>query len=219
MKKRVYITAACLLMIFMTACGGPSKAKVEEVQSVYAQLVDRHNEVVALYANLEHDELSQQLDEMAESLKSIGQQDTKEMTNEELDEIIVDLNEHIARYDEILASIEEIEAEDKEIQAIPVTLKNNTGVSLYQLYLYKASETDKGENLVEDMGYLDGNQTCSILNLYMTEDEMLWRLEALDEDGNVIESADIDFTGCGEDGVTVLMEYSFDSMEGWLELE
>lgn len=206
-------------MIFMTACGGPSKAKVEEVQGVYAQLVDRHNEVVALYANMEHDELSQQLDEMAENLKSIGQQDTKEMSNEELDEIIADLNENIAKYDEILASIEEIEEEDKKIQAIPVTLKNNTGVSFYQLYLYKASETDKGENLVEDMGYLEGNQTCNILNLYMTEEEMLWHLEALDEEGNVIESADIDFTGYGEDGVTVLMEYSFDSMEGWLELE
>lgn len=206
-------------MIFMTACGGPSKAKVEEVQGVYAQLVDRHNEVVALYANMEHDELSQQLDEMAENLKSIGQQDTKEMSNEELDEIIADLNENIAKYDEILASIEEIEEEDKKIQAIPVTLKNNTGVSFYQLYLYKASETDKGENLVEDMGYLEGNQTCNILNLYMAEEEMLWHLEALDEEGNVIESADIDFTGYGEDGVTVLMEYSFDSMEGWLELE
>lgn len=219
MKKRVYILVTCLLMINMAACGNPSKEKIEEVQNVYAQLVSLHNDVVDQYAQLDNEELSEQLDAMAENIKSIGYQDAKDMTNKELDQVIADLNENIATYDDILASIEEIKSKDKGIIAIPVTLRNNTAVTLYELYLHKASETDKGENLLEDMEYLEGGDTCNILNLYMKEDEMLWQLEALDEDGNIIESVEIDFTGYGEDGVTVLMEFSFDSMEGWVELE
>lgn len=219
-KKSALLLVVGVTVALMTACGGPSKEKVKEVQEVYAQLVNRHNEVVEAYAGMSDETLGRQLDEMAENLNTIGQQDTKNMTDEELDKIIADLNENIVMYDDIYASMEEMkQQEEEEILAIPVTLVNHTGLELYQMYLYKASETDKGDNLVEDMEYLDGNATFNILNLYMTEEEMLWHLEAMDEKGNVIESADIDFTGYGEDGVTVHMKFSFDTMEGWVELE
>lgn len=221
MKKKVQVLLIGLAVISAAGCGGPSKEKVEEVQSVYAELVSRHNEVVEEYADSEDTSLSTQLDEMAEKINDIGQQDTKDMTNDELDGIIADLKENIAVYDDILVSIEKIREEEKkeEMYAVPITIKNNTGVKLFQLYLHKASEEDKGDNLAEDIGYLDGYQTLNILNLYMTEDDMLWHLEAIDEEGNVIESADVDLTGYGDDGVTVSMEYSFDTMEGWVNLE
>lgn len=203
----------------MTACGGPSEEKVQEVQESYAQLVSRHNEVIESYAGLNDDTLNGKLDEMAENLNSIGQQDTKNMTDEELDAIIANLNENIAMYDEIHASIEEMKQQEKEILSVPVALVNHTGIDFYQMYLYKASETDKGKNLVEDMEYLGGNAIGNIVSLYMTEDEMLWHLEAMDLDGNVIEDTEIDLSGYEEDGVTIHMNFSFDSMEGWVELE
>ena len=53
----------------------------------------------------------------------------------------------------------------------------------------------------------------------MTKGEELWHLEALDDGGTVIESADIEFTEEHKNGVTINMEYSFDSMEGWIKIE
>lgn len=218
MRKSKFIIM-CLLMLFMTACGTPSKEKIKEVQSVYAEVVDLHNEVVAEYADLDDDTLSEELNTIAEGIKKIGGQDAMRMTDAELDDTIKELKQSIALYDGIQAKVKALKEGKEEIYAIPVTLRNDTGIALYEMYLYKASETDKGDNLVEDMGFLEGNQTCSISNLYMTKDEMLWHLEALDEDGNMIESADIDLSGYDEDGVTVIMKFSFDDMEGWLEIE
>lgn len=221
MKKKLGLLLLLMSAVLMTACGGPSKAKIEEVQGVYAQLVSRHNETVEAYADTEDGSFSTELDEMAERLKAIGKQDAKNMSAEELDAVMTELENYLVRYDEIMASIEELKTEKpaENMIAVPVTFKNNTGVELFELYLYKASDENKGDNLVEDIGFLDGYQTRNIVNLYMAEDERLWKLEAIDEEGNVIESAEIDFTGFGEAGVTIHMEYSFDSMEGWIELE
>lgn len=222
MKKRMQIMLFCMAAVLTAACGNePSKEKVMEVQEAYAELVNCHNEVIEAYADVKDDSLSKELDEMSEKINSIGQQDAKELTNEELDAIKKELKESIEIYDGIMDSIGQLKEKEtnEKIYSIPVTIRNNTGIKLFQMYLYPASETNKGDNLVEDIGYLDGYQTRNILNLYMNEDEMLWRLEALDEDGNMIESADIDFTGFGEDGVTLKMEFSFDSMEGWIVTE
>lgn len=220
--KRVQTALLCLTIVLAAACGGPSEEKVKEVQSAYAELVNRHNEVIEAYADLKDDSLSQELDEMAEKINTIGQQDTDGMTEEELDDVIADLKDNIASYDDILASIGKIKEQentDEETSAVPLTIRNETGVPLYQLYLYPASDKDQGDNLVEKIGYLDGNQTYNLVNLYLAEDEMLWHLEAIDEEGNIIESADVDFAGCGEDGAVIILKYSFDTMKGWIEME
>lgn len=223
MKKKM---GMCLLVcagICLTACGGPSVEEIQEVQEMYAQLVSSHNEAVEAYANLEDDSLSKELDEMAVEIESMGKQDTQNMTQEELDAIETQLQEHLTKYEEMQTSIQELETAaqtpTEDMLAIPVTFKNNTGVDLYQLYFYKASDTEKGDNLVEDIDYLASYQTRNILNLYMEEEEQLWILEGIDEEGNTIQYAEIDFTGYGEEGVTIVMEYSFDTMEGWIEME
>lgn len=220
MKKIRMVWLFAVLML-LSACGGPSKAKIEEVQSVYAQLVNSHNEVIEAYADLEDDSFSKELDEMAQMLRNIGKQDAQNMTDEELDAVIIELQKNITRYNEIKESIEVLKAETdvEELQAIPVTIRNNTGVRLFRIYLYAVSDSDKGENLVEDIEYLDAYQTRNIHNLYMPDGEKMWHLEAYDEDGNTIEDAEVDFTEYGEEGVTINLEYSFSEMAGWIEME
>lgn len=209
----------CFAAMTATACGGPSGEKIAGVQGVYADLVNFHNEIVEAYAELEDDSFREELDAMAEKIDDIGQQDTQGMTNEELEAVVNELNEYKKTHDGILASIQEMESEEpeKKIYEVSVTIENNTGVIIHNLYLYKASDTDKGKNLLEDMECLDGLATLNILNLYMAEDEMLWHLEASEDSGNVIESADVDFTGKAEEGVKIIMKFSFDSMEGWID--
>lgn len=219
-KNKGKVILICLAVMAASACGNPSGEKFAKVQGIYADLVNLHNEAVEEYAELEDDSFGAELDAMAEKIDEIGQRDTQGMTNAELDAVVDEMNNYKEKYDEMLVSMREMKAgeTEKEVLEVPVTIENNTGVSIYGLYLYKASEEDKGENLIKDMEYMDGFQTLNILNLYMTEEEMLWHLEAVEDSGKVIESVDIDFTGKTEKGVTIVMKFSFDSMEGWVEV-
>ena len=205
----------------LVACGKASGEEIAMAQGMYADLVEQHNEVAEAYASVEDDSLGKELDEMAEKVESMGQQDIHGLNGAELDAIVEEMNGYAKEYEGMLASLEEIKVQEEggEVYAVPVTLKNSTCVALYEVYLYEASSTDKGENLIKDMEYLDGLGTLNILNIFVTEGEELWHLEAMDEDGGVIESADIEFTQEHKDGVTIKMEYSFDSMEGWVKLD
>lgn len=211
----------CLAVLLLAGCGGPPAEKIEEARSVYTELVNRHNEVIEAYANVEDDSLDGELDSMAEQINLIGQQDVEQMSEEELDAIIEKLQANIAMYDGILESIGrmgEIEPTD-DAAGISVTIRNNTGVDLKEVYLYRTSEESEKVNLAEDIGGLGGFGVLSIVNIYMTGEETVWHLEAIDTDGNIIESADIGFDGYQNKEVTINLEYSFDSMEGWVELE
>ncbi len=220
-KNKGKIIFICILCLAGTGCGGPSGEQIAAVQGTYADLISLHNEVVEAYADLEDDAFSQELDAMAGKIDSMGQQDAREMTVEELDAVAGEMAVYKETYEEMLAAIREMkdEAQGEKIYEVPVAIENNTGVLIHNLYLYKAGDTDKGKNLVEDDGCLEGFQTLNILNLYMTEEEMLWHLEAAEESGKVIESVDIDFTDKVEKGVTIVMKFSFDSMEGWVEFK
>ncbi len=220
-KNKGKVFLICLLCLAGAGCGGPSGEQIAAVQGTYADLISLHNEVVEAYADLEDDSFGKQLDAMADKMDSIGQRDTQGMTAEELDAVAAEMAAYKETYDEMLAEIQEMKdgEQGEKIYEVPVAIENNTGVLIHSLYLYKAGDTEKGENLVGDAGCLEGFQTLNILNLYMTQDEMLWHLEAAEESGKVIESVDIDFTDKAEDGVTIVMKFSFDSMEGWVEFK
>lgn len=221
MGKAGKILLMSLIATSFSACGSASGEEIARVQGMYADLAEQHNDVVEAYAGVEDDSLGEELDEMAEKIESMGQQDIHGLNDAEMDAIVEEMNGYAKEYEKIQASLEEIKEQERgtEIYAVPVSLKNSTCVALHEVYLYQASSTDKGENLVKDMGYLDGLGTLNILNIFVTEGEELWHLETMDEDGGVIESADIEFSKEHKDGVTVRMEYSFDSMEGWVEVE
>lgn len=221
MIKHGKAISLCLAVLLLTGCGGPPAEKIEEARSVYTELVNRHNEVIEAYADVEDDSLDGELDSMAEQVNLIGQQDVEQMSGEELDAIIEKLQANIAMYDGILESIGQmgkIEPTD-DAAGISVTIRNNTGVDLKEVYLYKASEESEKVNLAEDIGGLAGFGVLSIVKIYITGEETVWHLKAIDTDGNIIESADIGFDDYQNKEVTINMEYSFDSMEGWTELE
>ena len=210
-----------LIATVFAACGKASGEDIARVQGMYADLVEQHNEAVEIYAAVEDDSLCGELEEMAKKVESIGQQDTQGMDEAELDALVKQMDDYAKEYEKILAALEEVREQEGEagIYAVPVSIKNSTCVNLYEIYLYEASSTDKGENLVKDMENLDGLGTLNILNIFVDKEDELWHLEAMDEEGNVIESADIEFTEEYKNGVTINMEYSFDSMEGWMKLE
>ncbi len=210
-----------LMATMLAACGGASGEEIARAQTMYADLVEQHNEVVEAYAGVEDDSLGKELEEMGGKIESMGQQDIQGMDEGQLDALVEQMNGYAKEYEKMMASLEEIKEQEgqPEIYAVPVSLKNSTCVDMHEVYLYEASSTDKGENLVKDMGHLDGLGTLNILNVFVTKGKELWHLEAMDDEGNVIEAADFEFKEDYKDGITVNMEYSFDSMEGWIKLE
>lgn len=208
-----------LAVMGLIGCGGAPKEKIEEAQSVYAQLVTRHNEVIEAYAGVEDDSYSKTLNEMSDKINAVGQKELKDFSEEEIDAIIEDLQSNLSIYDEIMTSVEASGKEQKERKGIAVTIKNNTSVNLYELYLYQKEDESEKQNLVADMGYLGGYDTFNIVQFYLDEEDETVVLEALDESGNMIESGEIDMSDVGEDGITIKMEYSFETMEGELIIE
>ena len=52
----------------------------------------------------------------------------------------------------------------------------------------------------------------------MEKGETVWHLETMDEDGLVIESEDVDLSPYQGGDVVIEMYFSFDTNEGWLEI-
>jgi len=101
MLKNVKFTAILLIAIFcitsIVSCG-PSQEKVEAVQNKYAELLNLHNEIVELceiFEIGEDTEIGQAVNEYADLLNSIHNEDLNNCSNDELDSFISDLNEAI----------------------------------------------------------------------------------------------------------------------------
>lgn len=223
MKKSFFVCLLIMVIMVLMACGDFSGEQVKEVQMLYAQVVDSHNAVVELYADFEDEILTKELDVMAEEIKYMGMQDTKKMTKEERILIWEQLKSYLVRYNEMKLYISELavrQQEQKETKefAITITFLNNTGIDLYQLYLYNVSSNDKGENFAEDIVCFASYETRNVLNFFMSKDDCCCIIEAFDEGGKQIIYSEIDFSNCQEE-VTIDMNYNFDDMEGWIVLK
>lgn len=114
-----------LMAASLAACGKASGEEMAMAQGMYADLVEQHNEVAEAYASVEDDSLGKELDEMAEKVESMGQQDIHGLNGAELDAIVEEMNGYAKEYEGMLASLEEIKVQEEgaEVYAVPVTLK------------------------------------------------------------------------------------------------
>ena len=97
MKKTALLLIAILCITTIISCG-PSQEKIDKVQTKYAELVALHNDVVDLCAILEiyeDDTIGPAINEIADLLNSIKDEELNQYSNDELDGFISDLNEAI----------------------------------------------------------------------------------------------------------------------------
>ena len=93
-------------------------------------------------------------------------------------------------------------------------------MSFYEVYFYNTEDEGSRTNLMmDDPETYDGLEIYNLVNLVMDKDETVWHLEMIDDEGNVIESEDVDLAPYDGAGVIIEMKYSFDTNEGWLELK
>ena len=114
-KTRFIVLAVAVAMILgclaMSSCG-PDKKKVEEIQTKYAELVDKlNNELKPLIEEL-YEVITQDIldayDEMADVVNELGAISTDDMSNDELDAHIKDIEDGSAEIDKVIAILSDL---------------------------------------------------------------------------------------------------------------
>ena len=224
MMKRVKSVAVSWMaaLMVLTGCGTQGGEAMDACKARYAQLVDEHNVVAALYADSAVLEYEEQLNRLGGRIKEIGELDVGVMESEELEALMTEMKELMEEYEEIYHHISETsdETEETEYCQVSVTLKNMTTLPFYEVYFYNAAQEDTRVNLVTDNAEnYNGLEIFNLVNLIMEKDQTVWHLETMDSDGLVIESADVDLAPYDGGSVVIEMLYSFDTNEGWLEIK
>ncbi len=224
MMKRVKSVAVSWMaaLMVLTGCGKQGGEAMDACKARYAQLVDEHNVVAALYADSAVLEYEEQLNRLGGRIKEIGELDVGVMESEELDALMTEMKELMEEYEEIYHHISETseETEETEYCQVSVTLKNMTTLPFYEVYFYNTAQEDTRVNLVtDDAENYNGLEIFNLVGLIMEKDQTVWHLETMDSDGLVIESADVDLAPYDGGSVVIEMLYSFDTNEGWLEIK
>lgn len=218
--KSVMAVLLAAVMVFM-GCGRQNGEAADACKTKYAELVDEHNVVVGLYAGSGTEEYDGQLERLSGRMKEIGELDVGGMESGELDALLTEMENLMEEYEEIYQNIFEgmEEEEETEYCQVSVTLKNMTTVPFYEVYFYNLAQEDTRTNLVtDDPETYDGLEVYNLVNLVMEKGQTVWHLEMIDDEGNVIESDDVDLAPYDGAGVVIEMKYSFDTNEGWLDL-
>lgn len=212
---------ALLFSITLYGCNNVSDEKLMICKDLYNDVVEKHNDVIKVYSSISSDQFDNELNAFQEELNGIGEYNLSEMDDNSIDLLISDLKDRLDNYDKLLSEFNLLDSRDKHIETpncFSVTFVNNTGLDLYELYFYNISKDNDRINLLSNsIDMLSGYGTFSIINIYADNMNTVWKLEVMDESGNVIESQEIDFSDYNSN-ITINMEFSFDTMEGWLEI-
>lgn len=100
----------------------------------------------------------------------------------------------------------EAPVEETEVLELPVTIENNTGVDIYELYASGQNQEEWGEDLLGSDSYLpDGNAVDMLFNI--DADSLKWDIMIKDSEGTAIELYGLDFSECSTDGGTIDLEF------------
>lgn len=224
MRKRGRIAAAAcfVILLFFAGCGRKNEEAMDACRTKYAELIDEHNVVVALYADSVAEAYGEDLERLGKRIQEMGELDMGKMESAELETLETEMKTLMAEYEEIYQYITEAQGEEEETEycQVSVTLKNMTTVSFYEVYFYNIAQEDTRTNwAIEDVERYDGMEVLNFVNLIMEKDQTVWHLETMDQEGHVLESEDIDLAPYDGGNVVIEMMFSFDTNEGWLEIK
>ena len=106
------------------------------------------------------------------------------------------------------------EKEPEEIK-IPLTVVNDTGIGIYELYASVKQTDDWEEDILGD-GILAAGESGRIY-FTMDSDTQVWDFAICDYDDNMVEFYDLDFSDCSTDGATLYLEYDGETAYATLE--
>ncbi|MCM1135970.1 MAG: hypothetical protein NC400_10395 [Clostridium sp.] len=205
----------CLMLsLAFTACGVPEE-KIAQAQEKYAQLSEIHNQVVEAHKNVEDNSLDEELTRLQSRAAGAAEYNLAEMTEEEIDKLVQDIDDMIGEYESYLAQLSNIKGQEEEAVLTPIviTLQNRTEVSFSGLWLYEQGSSGARVNVLENLEPLVPGQYLAGLTVMRDVDNTPWMLGLEDESGveYEIELA----VGEYEEG-SISLALSFDGEQGEL---
>lgn len=94
---------------------------------------------------------------------------------------------------------------------VPAKIVNMTGVDLYNLQISPSSQNSWGSDLLGG-NYFSTETYYDVL--FQISTAMTWDLRVTDKDGNYLEFYNLDFSQCSVEGITVTLNYDFDTQTG-----
>lgn len=190
MHKRILsLIVTILLCLSLAACGMPEE-KIALAQERYERLADIHNQAVEAHKNVEDNSLDEELAKLQGRASDMGTYNLAEMTEEEIDKLIQDMDSMIGEYESYLAQLTNIKGEEEDAVLTPVviTLMNGTDISFSDLRLYEQGSSGLKVNVLEQLELFDPGQYLAGLTVLRDVDNTPWVLALSDENGTGYET-------------------------------
>lgn len=166
-------------------------------------------------------------DEFADEIKNTGIFDIMQADIDSFENLLEENDMTIGtvsglNYDELTEYLEEngedvpeIEEEEITLMTLPVTVVNDTGVDIYELYA-SAVDVDNWEEDILGTDILYAGESFVIKFTYYSN-QTEWDFAMADMTGKMIEFYGLDFADCDPAGATLTLEY--DGENGYATLE
>lgn len=107
------------------------------------------------------------------------------------------------------------ETEKNDTIKFPLTIKNDTGIVIYELYASQSGNSDWEEDILDDdVLYIEESV---VVNFEITAEDLVWDFLIVDENDNSLAFYDIDFSNCDVNGGTLTLTY--DGVNAYTNLE
>jgi len=178
MKKTIKIGFLLVLITTLLCACGPSKQKIASAQEKYKELVSINNQVVRAYSEIKDSSLDEALPALTERVREFEQFNLNELTDEQIDELVKNMQDLIDAYSDYRKTIGEIKiTEDASVLTQHTfSLVNNTDYRFVSLTLMERGETDLVTNVLDNTDGLAPGQEMMGLSVYVDVDETPWIL-------------------------------------------
>ena len=208
MKKKLGICVLVVLVsIGMMACE-PSQEKLTEAQTKYSALVEKHNTVVEEHKEIEDDSLDAALAKLEEGVNQLKEYNLAELSNEEIDVLIEQMDALSQQYDEKQDEITKIRNHEDTLilTDIELSVKNASSKDFQSLYLYEKGSSDQETDLLADLEGLKMGEVIDGLIIEEDVDQTPWILVVEDTEANSYE-IEIDMAAYEGDDIELALTY------------
>lgn len=191
----------------ITACGRPSEEKIEQAQLKYNELVEVHNKTVDAYSQVEDTYLDEDLKQLSDQVNAMKDYNLAEMTEEDIDVIIEEMNGTIKKYETNIVLLAEKKQQEAEalVVEIPLTLHNQTEIEWKELYLFPADGV-QGNNVLSDLVSMRREESLTGLYIYKDAEAKPWKI-VLSDGGEKVWEFIIPVEELEETGKTFFLQY------------
>lgn len=208
-KTRMRRCAAGFLLVslLLTACAGASEEKIEQAQTVYAELVKVHNQVVEAHKEIEDASLDEALDTLAGKLEQVDDFALNEMKDEDIDLLIETMNTMKGSYQEYLKKIKTIKEAEEAAVLIPVSfsLVNETAESFTNLVLYPSDKEIQRLSVLQPEVSFEPGQILTGLSIDMDAEGTSWVMVLENAEGTSCE-LELDVKEFASEGETLILK-------------